>query len=1523
MSDPITLTSLLVQLATGIASDLAVTGFKALFGSSPVIEAIKTTEAEFQTRAPMLGDALRQWAKSDAFEAALQKLSNGSVTTAAVEHVEIFIRSSGLGMGTIDLGVAQDILRFFYRELLRQLYLSKQGPGLIGLGVARTNETLARIERRLTGVPAVTIGPAAPGDALDAERLQFLIARAREAVAETIDTWAQRPRLRGRPLIELDAERVDEKREFHERLNVEDLRTSLAPGGRIILEAPSGRGKTTILVQIAQRTITDGGLAFLVDLPFWVRTGTEILQFVAQAPAFARRELDARALLALRDTQPFLFLLNGWNEISEETAESAVQALRELQQNYPSAGIIVATRTHRLRPPLPGAFRAQLLTLRRSQRDEYLVLALGKSANDLAAKLNNSRTLDELTRTPLILAEVTELFRRGSTIPTTKAGILGAVMRMLEASEEQNAFLQQLPLSGHAREYLSALSMAMTENGAVELSEADGRAVVSSASAALQKAGQLVEQPEPMTVLNELAKHHVLERLDFSGTTFRFQHQQLQEFFAARTLKRQLLEVVRRQDAELERKFAKQYVNEPRWGESLRMLAEDIAEQGPKAEFVQAGARLVRTALHVDPIFAADLANASGPAVWVKVRDDVGKRLRTWYAQKDSHHRQCALAAMLETGSDDFKDIVVPLLSDANDQVRLAVYHGAAEVLPANLGPNWRDLVRGWPEEARLNFVVELARNPWLADNVEEIALADPSPKVRWSAAHMLSWYGFTEKAERLVKSLDGASLRDVLRTARLDDIPNSQWPRVVAVYEQMYKEASDPFERLRLLHALQTFGGTNIAERMKAELDGLGPDQLKVGDNQGQIRWALDEMQKSDPKWVSEWATRKVLDKSIWFGAWRGLITQMSNEELEALYSRFSTEVLDQGEQQRVVSVLVSVMDSTLAARVLARACEIRAGLSFPPGHDQAKWNLFRQVEDLLRAISPAMLLDGISEKLEKEPEVVELDILTDTLPATSLTKPDVRSSISEDMRLKLRAYLKRGAKLGADPDGLRANTRADLALLLANVGEREDLEDIRRLIEADLARFEKAQAARMKGDRSHDTTGYGFLYLDAVTMVDPTEADGVVVELIRSQQYEHVLSQRLPFLARKNKGQPRFGTNRMDFKKIWKSRAGEPDENFVEEHRSRFANAICEQIERIKTEREAATDKRGFDYRLKILGGALAALDGKRSAKLILELMELPGRWDGWTRVGAIESLLSWGVRLSLEEVLLILDPVIKEIEASGLHSDQNAWLFARCLSVMAFVEPPAAGIAKIHALISELRFRLYELNGVVAALGESRCDDAIDVLIEFAGADGKGVEAVGESWIEAMGALEGARSTEILLSFVDPNAKLFNREFLPDHRHGDLLARLLAERAVKDTALKDKLVELANGDLPPTKRMLLAKVFGQFAGEDDRVQGLCILRDDGSGVPYELVRSMENAFLEHRPYGTYGNTYTLSPLGCNAVRKRLFEMVISDPHRKESAFALLGQIEIWRLEHGRPPDEPRHPVIDSEVSWPPLLA
>jgi hypothetical protein len=60
---------------------------------------------------------------------------------------------------------------------------------------------------------------------------------------------------------------------------------------------------------------------------------------------------------------------------------------------------------------------------------------------------------------------------------------------------------------------------------------------------------------------------------------------------------------------------------------------------------------LITLALAVDPVLAADLSRLCGSSVWESVRASVGECLRTWYAATNAHHKQCALAAMLATGS--------------------------------------------------------------------------------------------------------------------------------------------------------------------------------------------------------------------------------------------------------------------------------------------------------------------------------------------------------------------------------------------------------------------------------------------------------------------------------------------------------------------------------------------------------------------------------------------------------------------------------------------------------------------------------------------------------------------------------------------------------------------------------------------------------------------------------------------------------------------------------------------------------
>jgi hypothetical protein len=1343
--------------------------------------------------------------------------------------------------------------------------------------------------------------------------------RALEAASEIAANWDRTYRRVDRPVISLNAVKLNEKGEPIETVTTASIKSVLSEGQRIVLEAPAGSGKTTTLIQLARHALGEGRLAFLVDLPEWVRSGKDIFSYIAERPQFASRDVDATLLAKLRGAQPPIFLFNGWNEVPVSGAEAADTALRELDRSVFAAIVIVATRKHSVVPQLRGSFRLNLNPLRRPQRDEYLRLALGGSAHELRVKFNNSRVLDSITRTPLFLAEVVDLYRAGKDIPATKMGVLGAVMDAIEHSLDHRTSLGQGPLRGHAREYLRSLSMEMSARGETAIVEADARAVASSVSARLQAAHQIWETPDPREILDELSKRHVLVRAEDGEISFRFQHQQFQEFFAAGGLRARLVDLVRGKDPKEDREFLVSYVNEPRWGESLRLLAEDIGASGGQKMMVEVGAKLVRMALEVDPIFAAELARWCGPTVWIEVREEMGGRLRYWYDVPDARHKQCALAAMLATGSDDFKDIVVPLLTDPNDQVRLAVYYSGAEFLPSSLGPHWVEVVQGWTEEARLNLILQLAHDPWLADTVEKLALADPSPEIKWNAARQLSWYGFTEKVEKLLGPLDDGDFRTALHSLDPDEIPPSLRQRAIDVSEAKYAETADAFERLKTLGLLQRLGAKQIAERMKVELDGLDQKQLQVG-NAGGTKWALDDLQKSDPQWVSDWLARKVLEGSTQFGGWNEMVTQLPVGERQRLLERFSNELLDANEQRRVLSILATTADAELASRVFERACDIRRGLTIGPAQDMPKWNLFRQLTDLLKAIAPKIFLEGLLPKLEKDPEETELDLLTDVLAKFNPTPTDLRSAVPDEARRKLYAYLKRAAERAADPNGMRAGVRAHLAVLLAQVGRANDIPDLRRMIQADSIRYREMRAALMKGDRSGDNVGYVYVYISAVMAADPEHGDAVLLEMLSEEQYERGVAEALVRRARKNQPPPTLGINHPDFGKVWAAREGKATQEFLGERRSRYADALRALVEKILAEREAATDKRPAEYRLKPIGTSLAALDARRLAKLILEVMALPAGYDGYNRVASLESLIFAGIRMTLAEMMNVLGPAIEQARRGLGNSDQNRWLLGRCLSVLPFVDPPEEGIAKIREILSQVRFFYpHDSRGIVVALGASRCADAMDLLLELAKPDGSAVAQIGDEWIRAVAQLGGKRSNEVLLSFVHPNQKLFTKEFVPDYQNGNVLARLLAERAENDEEFKTELFRLANGELPPVKRMLLAKAFSWFLREDDLVAGLCVLRDDGSGVPYELLQSIENAFLERRPYGAEGHVYTVAPRGSNALRKRLLEMAQTDPVRKRSAFALLGQIEVWRLEHGRPTDEPRHPAIESGIYWP----
>jgi hypothetical protein len=224
-------------------------------------------------------------------------------------------------------------------------------------------------------------------------------------------------------------------------------------------------------------------------------------------------------------------------------------------------------------------------------------------------------------------------------------------------------------------------------------------------------------------------------------------------------------------------------------------------------------------------------------------------------------------------------------------------------------------------------------------------------------------------------------------------------------------------------------------------------------------------------------------------------------------------------------------------------------------------------------------------------------------------------------------------------------------------------------------------------------------------------------------------------------------------------------------------------------------------------------------------------------------------------------------------------------------------------------------------VAALGHSRCDEAVDVLLSIIRVN-EAVQLVGQEWLDAIAALDNDRAREILLSVIDPNIpKIPGIQGLNIVRGDVVLALRIAEVAQRHPAMKSKILALCNANLDQSRKELLGEVIVHLKDDKSLLASLNLLDDDASPeLPYHLQKAIEEAFVERIPSEDRSNTYTLQPRTATELREELIEMTKSDLNRRQSALNLLARIESWRLKYGRPIGETRNPLVGSGIAWPP---
>ena len=1339
-----------------------------------------------------------------------------------------------------------------------------------------------------------------------------LIARTRRASGTVTRNWAERTK--GHRLIEPAAVRLDPSgAESADVLSLEQIDQALSQSGRIVLEGPAGCGKTTTLIQLAQRECATG-IPFIVDLSQWTSSSLNILEFIAGMPAFKAECLTSEDLARVQQAQPFLLLLNGWNEVAETSAKQASDALRDLARDFPSACIIVATRTHHVAPPLPGALRLRLLRLGRLQREGYLEARLGPKAAELHAYIEADPSLDGLTRTPFILSEVATLFEDGVEIPSTKFSVLAQVVRLNEQRDEHSNSLQMAPIFGQQTAFLKALATEMTRGGPVSLSEADARARVAAVAQELIACGQ-IDRAQPAEVLASLTAHHLLERVEYPETMFRFEHQQFQEYFASLDVHTRLLELGD-DDHDARNRFTADYVNYPAWAEPLRMIAATIAEETGNdrthKQDISAGRRLVEMAIAVDLVFAGELAQLCGNGVWNTVREVVGERFRAANGLPDGNFQQYALAAMLASGADDFGDVILPLLSGQDQQTRLHTYRLWPDIQLSSFGPNWHEQVRGWNEEARADFVSELLHHRVDGD-IASFAVEDGSVAVKKAAVSGLMWTGADDALTRVLESMDAQTFEDIARDTA-DDMPPAIRPKAITAMRKFIESTTDNRARLRTALNLIELGETGLESVLKGAMAALPDgDRRELGPDY--ILPALEHLKKIDPVWTSNWVVTKFAEGAGYsHEEWLPFATVIPDDLVERHLHRLESEVLNNSRFEEMTTVVAAQADAKLASRVFAKLGELRCRVDAEPGErHEFELKVMRQLEAVFRRLPDGVIAEGILSSVTSG-DPLDVKVAAELLSRVARPELEPLRIANDDLRERLRAYLKSGVCLVLGQDDFNGKEKANLASSIAQVGRPEDMADLVKLIHADIERRHRGRAARAAGEFGPlvnlSMMSYARWNIEAVMDLDPASAEQVLIDLLPEPEYS---SDAAAAMARDFLPKPDGSFNRkFRYDLMWAAREIRTSPPSDDQRRKRFAAALNAEIEGLREQ----SSKGKSTASLNKLASALAAIDGRGSAAAVLDVISMPCDWDQYTCLDAAERLLRAGVELPATAAFALVDSVLERTEQWMQESDR--YLLRRTLALCPFVDDPAAGIDKMRDVVGKRRLWGSDLSELVSALGESRSDAAVDFMYELA-SDANASEHCVAEFINAVATIGTSRARQVLLGFVDPEIRSFA---LTSSYHSEvLLVARLGELAQRRPEVAERLWALCEYDLPEFNRHILSKVMGWFETPKALVTNLNLIDDArSSAIPQGVWEQLESAFVERKSYRQDPNVFTLHARASNELRVHLLRMVLEDRKRRLSAFRLLGQIELWHLEYGRPTDEPRHPDFVSGQCWPP---
>jgi len=1262
----------------------------------------------------------------------------------------------------------------------------------------------------------------------------------------------------------------------------------------IIVVASPGVGKTTTLLQMAQGIADCGNfVAAFIALPEWSSQQYGFFRSLRSRHSFFNVPEGELRLLAKFGR--LVLFLDGWNELDRDARKRCADEIAQLRRDYPELGLVLSTREQAMDLPITGPV-VEIDSLDEAQQLEIARAFRGDDAEALLDRAWRTPGVRDLVSIPLYLRALAANFGAG-TFPTTKEEILRLFVDEHDNSRRRAEALNDVTLGFHTQ-ILTALATEATRSANTNIPASVANWVVATEEQILVESGQITLRPQPGIVLNALVDQHTL--IVPTASTYAFQHQQFQEWYASHEVETRMREAARGDDVS-RRTLRVETIDVPAWEEALLFACERCSRRDSSG--ANAVAVVIGEALSIDPRLAAEMIYRSAPDVWELVRVRVLDFAARW-AQTASGDRP--LGFMIRTGRPEFADGIWPFIAHLNSQVCLRVMRANYPFRVSVLGPEIRRKVGELAEPQRENFLEELTFNGGV-DGIElaaELTAIDSSPQIRSSVIRSL----IGRHAERQALTVLATSPPEVWKTVAERGLANEFTDRPT-------------IERLRALHdaSLEQDGSVRQLQRMLtiAPNDSHGPEIQKIVESSDlplqhiQLWRILVQLHQQYPRYVTAGLLHRLeLSRALPLGG--SEILKGSGLIIDE--GPLTDLVIADAHPSFVARAVAPLLGPDATARLLDRWIGVlKAIRGARKPVERSASEMVNSLHNSLRVTPAKSLTEALLARASAE-DISEIGMLAELLANHGEVGNPRKFDVDAEFYKSLVAMVERWAGLLLNaPDRTRLDM-ANVAKAICRVPTIGLLSLLEALLIEDLGQWRAARAAYLerRSTSSDAHMSWTNWYRQAFSAIG-----------------EPAVERLVPYLDDKE-----FGFDAAcALSDIWGTKTNPADQtDFLREH-------TFVQVRQRRLQRERPPGPEGLRFSEPIFAAVerrLAAGNDEQNGNIALALARIAfglpneGRGDLLDRLMASAAASAAKQRLLMQIVLtgatISADHVLQGLRELLATAKEKTWLLDEStgeledwLALSAFSDRPES-VFDAWDLVGPERLGLRRLHRLFVALGHTPDERADQVMLRLAREHRDLL--TGHDWIEALQARRTINAARIVRDLAIDGT-------LPASQLGyrSIPQQILAAAMHADSKFHTEIYGTYRSLHAGPAKDLLSHAIAEVPDSEGILELLNAYVADrrtlGGPLGGPLQRALHNIAQIEQPIGDQnGASYVLSrPLP--ELRKQLFALTAGEPFLAELARQCLEMIDSLRDMYGSVETEPRHPDIGSGRPWPILQA